>query len=92
MSGLPLRERATDIVRYLYGATRGKVPIIGVGGIFSAEDAFERLAAGASLAQLYTGFIYEGPAVARRINRGLVRLMEQHGFGSVAESTGSGQA
>jgi dihydroorotate dehydrogenase len=89
LSGLPLRERATDIVRYLHHCTRGELPIIGVGGIFNAQDAFDRLAAGASLVQLYTGFIYEGPTAARRINRGLARLMDQHGFRSMAELTGS---
>lgn len=89
LSGLPLRDRATDIVRYIYRSTQGSLPIIGVGGIFTAEDAFARLAAGASLAQVYTGFIYEGPALARRINRGLLRLMQQHGFRSIGEVTGS---
>ena len=89
LSGRPLRERATEIVRYLYRSTDGRLPIIGAGGIFTAEDAFEKLAAGASLVQLYTGFIYEGPAVARRINRGLVRLMAERGFASIGELTGS---
>jgi dihydroorotate dehydrogenase len=66
------------------------VPIVGAGGIFTAEDAWAKLTAGASLVQIYTGFIYEGPAIARRINRGLVRLMEQHGLHSLSEVTGSG--
>lgn len=89
LSGLPLRDRATDIVRYIYRSTEGHIPIVGVGGIFTAEDAFARLAAGASLVQVYTGFIYEGPTLARRINRGLLRLMQQHGFASIAEVSGS---
>jgi dihydroorotate dehydrogenase len=89
LSGHPLRERATEIVRYLYHSTAGRLPIIGAGGIFTAEDAFEKLAAGASLVQLYTGFIYEGPGVARRINRDLVRLMSERGFASMGELTGS---
>lgn len=89
LSGLPLRDRATDIVRYIFRSTQGSVPIVGAGGIFTAEDAFGKLMAGASLVQIYTGFIYEGPMVARRINRGLVRLLEQHGLDSVREVTGS---
>ncbi len=89
LSGAPLRDRATDIIRYLFHSTAGRVPIIGVGGIFSAEDAFVKLAAGASLVQIYTGFIYEGPGIARRINRGLARLMEQHDFASMSQLVGS---
>lgn len=89
LSGLPLRDRATDIIRYIYRSTEGSLPIVGAGGIFTAEDAFAKLAAGASLVQVYTGFIYEGPTLARRINRGLVRLMQHHGFGTIAAVTGS---
>ncbi len=89
LSGRPLRERATDIVRYIYRSTHGGLPIVGVGGIFTAEDAFEKLAAGANLVQMYTGFIYEGPAVARRINRALARMMAERAIGSVSELTGS---
>ena len=89
LSGLPLRDRATDIVRYIYRSTEGRVPIIGAGGIFTAGDAWAKLTAGASLVQIYTGFIYEGPAIARHINRGLVRLMEQHGLHSIGDVTGS---
>ncbi|GAB4025671.1 quinone-dependent dihydroorotate dehydrogenase [Spirosoma koreense] len=74
VSGLPLRERATDVIRYLHQQSGGSFPIIGVGGIFSAEDAQEKLNAGASLVQVYTGFIYEGPGLAKKINQGLVRI------------------
>ena len=72
VSGLPLRERATDVIRYLHQQSGGAFPIIGVGGIFSAEDAQEKLRAGASLVQVYTSFIYEGPGLAKRINRSLL--------------------
>ena len=72
LSGRPLRQRATDIIRYLHRYTDGALPIIGVGGIHSAADAQEKLAAGASLVQLYTGFVYEGPALVKRINQTLV--------------------
>ncbi|TGE26202.1 quinone-dependent dihydroorotate dehydrogenase [Hymenobacter metallicola] len=72
LSGKPLRQRATDVIRYLHRQTEGALPIIGVGGISSPADALEKLAAGASLVQLYTGFIYEGPALVKRINQALV--------------------
>ena len=71
-SGRPLTSRSTEVIRVLHRLTGGTVPIIGVGGIFTATDAREKLAAGASLLQLYTGFVYEGPLVARRICEGLL--------------------
>ena len=73
LSGKPLRARATEVIRYLHQKSDGGLPIIGAGGIHSAADAQEKLDAGASLIQLYTGFIYEGPALVSRINRSLVR-------------------
>ncbi|MEA3443537.1 MAG: quinone-dependent dihydroorotate dehydrogenase [Bacteroidota bacterium] len=69
LSGKPLRERSTEIIRYISNKSEGKIPIIGVGGIFTAEDAVEKLNAGASLVQVYTGFIYEGPGIAKNINK-----------------------
>ena len=72
LSGRPLRARATEVIRYLHQRSGGALPIIGSGGIHSAADALEKLAAGAALVQLYTGFIYEGPALVRRINEQLV--------------------
>lgn len=68
LSGKPLRERSTEVIRYLHTKSNGAFPIIGVGGIHSEEDAMEKLEAGASLIQLYTGFIYEGPDLIRKIN------------------------
>lgn len=73
LSGAPLRARATAVIRHIAARTRGALPIIGVGGIASAEDALEKLEAGASLVQVYTGLVYEGPALIRDINRGLMR-------------------
>jgi dihydroorotate dehydrogenase len=90
LSGKPLRALATSFVRHLHRAVGGKLPIIGVGGIFTAEDAYEKIKAGARAVQIYTGFIYEGPAVVKRINRGLLRLMERDGFRSISEAVGSG--
>ncbi|SHL23585.1 quinone-dependent dihydroorotate dehydrogenase [Hymenobacter psychrotolerans] len=71
LSGRPLRQRATEVIRYLHRHSEGMLPIIGVGGIHSAADAQEKLAAGASLLQLYTGFVYEGPGLVKSINRQL---------------------
>ncbi|RSK49634.1 quinone-dependent dihydroorotate dehydrogenase [Hymenobacter rigui] len=71
LSGKPLRQRATEVIRYLSQHSRGNLPIIGVGGIHSAQDAREKLEAGACLLQLYTGFIYEGPGLVRQINQAL---------------------
>ncbi|HLK54921.1 MAG TPA: quinone-dependent dihydroorotate dehydrogenase [Chthonomonadaceae bacterium] len=88
LSGKPLRERATEVIRLLFRHTEGRLPLIGVGGIFTAEDAYARIRAGASLVQLYSGMIYEGPYLARRINTGLIRLMERDGVQHLAEIIG----
>lgn len=71
LSGLPVKERATEVIRYIHQQSGGKIPIIAVGGIFTAADAQEKLDAGASLVQVYTGFIYEGPAIVKKICQGL---------------------
>ncbi len=73
LSGGPLRERSTEIIRYIHTKTAGKLPIIGVGGIMSPEEAIDKLNAGASLVQIYTGFIYEGPGLVRRINKMILK-------------------
>lgn len=88
LSGRPLRARATEVVQHLYRQTRGSVPIIGVGGIFTAEDAWEKIAAGASLIQVYTGLVYEGPTIAKQIVRGLVERLESRGMKSLREAVG----
>ncbi|HYX09879.1 MAG TPA: quinone-dependent dihydroorotate dehydrogenase [Bacteroidales bacterium] len=72
MSGKPIQQRSTDIIRYINQKTGGQLPIIGVGGIMSAADAKEKIDAGATLVQVYTGFIYEGPGLVRKINKGLL--------------------
>jgi dihydroorotate dehydrogenase len=73
LSGRPLRERSTEVIAYLYGKSKGKIPIIGVGGIHSAEDAIEKLKAGACLIQLYSGFVYEGPGLIKKINQAILK-------------------
>lgn len=75
LSGRPLRARSTEIIRHLHRRTSGRLPIIGVGGIFDAGDAWEKLSAGATLVQVYSGLIYEGPSLARDIVRGLLTRM-----------------
>lgn len=69
ISGKPVKDKSTGVIRYLHQKSGGKIPIIGVGGIHSPEDALEKIKAGASLVQLYTGFIYEGPALTKKINQ-----------------------
>jgi dihydroorotate dehydrogenase len=88
LSGAPLQKRSNEVIALIYRLTRGLLPIIGVGGVFNAEDAWEKICAGASLIQLYTGFIYEGPSVARRINEGLAVILQREGFGSLDEAIG----
>ena len=73
LSGKPVRQRATEVIRYLHKNSNGQIPIIAVGGIFTAADAIEKLEAGASLVQVYTGFIYEGPGIAANICKGLLK-------------------
>lgn len=73
LSGLPVKQRATEVIRYIHQRSGGKIPIIAVGGIFTAADAQEKLDAGASLVQVYTGFIYEGPTIVKKICQGLTQ-------------------
>jgi dihydroorotate dehydrogenase len=88
ISGRPLRQRSTEVIRYLYAHSHGRIPIVGVGGIFSAADAYEKICAGASLVQLYTGLIYRGPGLPHRINRELVQLLQRDGFQHLSEAVG----
>jgi dihydroorotate dehydrogenase len=88
LSGAPLARRATEVIATLYRLARGALTIIGVGGIFNAEDAWAKICAGASLVQLYTGFVYQGIAIARDINEGLARLVQQHGLRTLDEAVG----
>ena len=89
LSGRPLRARSTEVVRHLYSQTRGALPIIGVGGIFDAADAWEKITAGASLVQIYTGMIYQGPGIAREIVRGLSLRMSENAFTAWPQAVGS---
>lgn len=88
LSGRPLEARSTHLVRYLYRLTDGKLPIIGVGGVFSAEDAYRKIRAGASLVQVYTGLVYEGPSLVRQIKEGLIELLDRDGFVRISDAVG----
>ncbi len=90
LSGSPLAVRARQVIAHIYAATDGKLPVIGVGGVASAEDAYEHIRAGASLVQLYSGLVYAGPGLVSTIKRGLARLLRRDGYGSVAEAVGAG--
>ena len=89
ISGAPVRSLSTQAIRTIRQHAGGELPIIGVGGIFSAEDAWEKISAGASLVQIYTGWIYEGPGAIARILSGLLQKLEERGFANVAEAVGS---
>lgn len=88
VSGPPLADRATCLVRYLYRATDGEVPIIGVGGVRDAASAYEKIQAGASLVQLYTALVYEGPSLIRSIKEGLVDRLREDGHVSITDAVG----
>jgi dihydroorotate dehydrogenase len=88
LSGAPLRSRSTAIIASLYRLTRGRMTIIGVGGIFNALDAWEKISAGASLVQLYTGLIYQGIGIARDINDGLAEILSKQGISTLDEAVG----
>ncbi|MBA3704800.1 MAG: dihydroorotate dehydrogenase (quinone), partial [Bacteroidetes bacterium] len=77
LSGKPLAKRSTEVIKYLSDRSNKAFPIIAVGGIHTAEDAIEKLNAGASLVQIYTGFIYEGPGIVKRINKGILKQLKQ---------------
>jgi dihydroorotate dehydrogenase len=89
LSGAPLKSLALETLRKFRRASGGEIPLIGVGGIATADDAWERIRAGASLVQLYTAMVYEGPGIARRIARGLARRLKREGFGSISEVVGT---
>jgi len=88
LSGGPIAKRSTQLVRYLYRKTEGKLPIIGVGGVDSGDSAYDKIRAGASLIQLYTGLVYEGPGIVPAIKKRLVELLKEDGFGTISQAIG----
>jgi dihydroorotate dehydrogenase len=89
LSGAPLRDLAQQRLIDFRKATRGSMPLIAAGGIASAEDAYARIRAGASLVQLYSALVYEGPGLAKRICAGLVKLLDRDGFATIGEAVGT---
>lgn len=89
LSGMPVRNLSTKIIRNFAKLTNRKLPIIGVGGISNGEHAYEKIRAGASLVQLYTGLIYEGPTIANTINKELLSLLERDGFSTISQAIGA---
>lgn len=90
LSGRPLTQRSTEIIRSLYKITNGKLPIIGSGGIFTADDAYEKILAGASLVEVYTAMIYKGPGLLKEIHGGLLKRLKQDGFTRITQAVGAG--
>jgi len=89
LSGAPVREKSNAVIKKIYRYANGKLPVIGVGGVFTAHDAFEKIAAGACLVQAYTGFIYRGIGFARDVNLGLAKILKDKGFADLDEAIGS---
>jgi dihydroorotate dehydrogenase len=89
LSGRPLRQRSTEVIRHLYRQSQGRVPLIGVGGIFNAEDAWEKITAGASLVQVYTGYVYAGPWLNQEIVGGLMERLERHALQNLRAAVGT---
>lgn len=88
LSGKPVEKRSNEVISKIYEYSGGRLPVIGVGGVFTAEDAFEKIASGASLIQAYTGFIYQGFSFARDINSGLAKILMEKGFENLNEAIG----
>jgi len=88
ISGLPVKQRSTEVIRFIYEETAGKLPIIGVGGIFNAEDAWDKIIAGASILQVYTGWVYEGPWMVDRVLSGLLNKLDERNLNNISEAVG----
>ena len=89
MSGKPLRELSTELIKKFYIKVKNKIPIIGVGGVDSGKSAFEKFAAGASAVQLYTGMIYKGPTIIKQIKKELIIILKQKGFKNIKDAIGT---
>jgi dihydroorotate dehydrogenase len=88
LSGRPITKVVTGFISHIYRVTQGRLPVIGVGGIFNAEDAYDKIKAGAGAVQIYTGWVYEGPGAVKRINRGMLKLLERDGLKHLSEAVG----
>ena len=88
ISGAPLRSRSTEAIRFIWQQTQGQIPIVGVGGIFTAQDAWEKITAGASLVQVYTGWVYQGPWMVKNILAGLLEKLDENGLTHISQAIG----
>ncbi|MEM8834144.1 MAG: dihydroorotate dehydrogenase (quinone), partial [Pseudomonadota bacterium] len=89
LSGKPLTERSTELIREFYNLTEGKITIIGIGGISSGQDAYDKIKAGASLVQLYSALVFKGPEVVQQINKELITLLKQDGYKNISYAVGT---
>ena len=89
ISGKPLKQISTKLIKRFYKDLQNKIPIIGVGGVDSGKSAFEKISAGASALQLYTGMVYEGPLIVKKIKKELIRILKEQGFKDINEAVGS---
>jgi len=90
LSGEPLQEVSTKMIKKFYIALKGKIPIVGVGGVNSGKSAYEKIIAGASLLQLYTGLVYKGPSVVKDIKKELIQILKEEGIGNIKDAVGTG--
>jgi len=90
LSGEPLQQISTNMIKKFYKQLNGKIPIIGVGGVNSGKSAYEKIIAGASLLQLYTSFVYKGPSVAKDIKKELIQILKAEGLNNIKEAIGKG--
>ena len=90
LSGEPLQQISTNMIKKFYKKLNGKIPIIGVGGVNSGKSAYEKIVAGASLLQLYTGFVYRGPSAAKDIKKELIQILKAEGLNNIKEAIGKG--
>ena len=90
LSGEPLQQISTNMIKKFYKQLNGKIPIIGVGGVNSGKSAYEKIIAGASLLQLYTGFVYKGPSVAKDIKKELIQILKAEGIKNIKDAIGQG--
>ena len=90
LSGEPLQKISTNIIKKFYKQLNGKIPIIGVGGVSSGKTAYEKIIAGASLLQLYTGFVYRGPSTAKDIKKELIQILKDEGLKNIKDAVGKG--
>ncbi len=88
ISGLPVQKRSTEVIRFIYQETQGKLPIIGVGGIFTAQDAWDKIIAGATLLQVYTGLIYQGPWMVKQVLSGLLQRLKSQNLSHISDAVG----